>query len=323
MGRTERRRTHPRLRTSVRWWIADRTVPSLLLMALGALAALALVIAVLWMLTDSSRSSFGARLSNGKRLLGLSLAALRACFGTDNLQPEADSAAHQLLATVASITGSLVPAVLLSVVLIKMFTVQPVVWRRKASIQLAARSNSPAYARAHRESGQAVLAVRFYNYLLNVPMMDARAEAHLRYLEESPRDGLLAMYKRRLKVVGEDGELCNERVWCVVEQAAPFTLWIPIGAPVVSLPLQSLQGKDLHGLQGVCVLVRFRANVVGTGTVLSDERWFELGDDDLELGEFVPVEPGPASHPRNWAGWSGFDDLGPVGPPRDPTRPAS
>ena len=62
-------------------------------------------------------------------------------------------------------------------------------------------------------------------------MMDVHAEAHLRYLEESPRDGLLAMYKQRLKVVGEDGRLCDERVWCVVERAAPFTLWIPDRLP--------------------------------------------------------------------------------------------
>ena len=155
-------------RTSVRWWIAGRTVPALLLMTLGALTVLSVGIAVLWTLTDSS-SDPGARFSNRERLLDLSLTALRACVGTDNLAPETDSTAHQLLATVASVTGALVPAVLLSVVLIKMFTVQPVVWRRKASISLAARSNSQAYARAHRGSDQAVLAVRFYNHLLTWP----------------------------------------------------------------------------------------------------------------------------------------------------------
>ncbi|TRO64614.1 hypothetical protein [Streptomyces sp. IB201691-2A2] len=291
-------------------------------MTLGALTVLSVGIAVLWTLTDSS-SDPGARFSNRERLLDLSLTALRACVGTDNLAPETDSTAHQLLATVASVTGALVPAVLLSVVLIKMFTVQPVVWRRKASISLAARSNSQAYARAHRGSDQAVLAVRFYNHLLNVAMMDVHAEAHLRYLEESPRDGLLAMYKQRLKVVGEDGRLCDERVWCVVERAAPFTLWIPIGSPVGSLPLESLQGKELCGLQGARILVRFRAKAVGTGTELSDERWFELDGEDLELGEFVPVEPDLAGHVSAWAGWRGFDDLSPANPPEEPTRPAS
>jgi hypothetical protein len=315
-----RGRTHPRFRTSVRWWIAGRTVHALLLMTLGALAGLAVAIAAVWTLSESSSRSVGERFSDKEQLLDLSLTVLRACVGTDNLQPEPDSTPHQLLATLASVTGSLVPAVLLGIVLIKMFTVRPLVWRGKASVSLATMSHSPVFAQAHREGELAVIAVRFYQHLLNVDIKDARAEAHLRFLEESPRrDGLLALYKQRLKVVGEDGALCDERVWCVVEQTAPFTLWIPVGSAVDSLPLTSLQGKDLRGLRGVRILVRFSARAVGTGTELSDERWFSLDDESLELGQFVPVKPDLDVPVSAWEGWREFDALRPA----EPTRPAS
>ncbi|MFE9763548.1 hypothetical protein ACFYPC_03270 [Streptomyces sp. NPDC005808] len=304
----------------MRWWIAGRTVHALLLTALGGLAGLAVAIATMWTLTERSPRSVGVRFSDHEQLFDLSLTALRACVGTDNLQPEPDSTPHQLLATLASVTGSLVPAVLLGIVLIKMFTVRPLVWRDKASVSLATMSHSPVFADANRGGRRAVIAVRFYQHILNVDIMDARAEAHLRFLEESPRrDGLLALYKQRLKVVGEDGVLCDERVWRVVEQTAPFTLWIPVGSPVDTLPLTSLQGKDLRGLLGVRILVRFSARAVGTGTELNDERWFSLDDESLELGQFVPVKPDLELPVNTWEGWGEFDALR----PEDPTRPAS
>lgn len=315
-----RGRTHPDFRRSVRWWIAGRTVHALLLTTLGGLAGLAVAIATAWTLTEPSKRSIGSRFSDQERLLDLSLTALRACVGTDNLQPEPDSTPHQLLATLASVTGSLVPAVLLGIVLIKMFTVRPLVWRAKASVSLATMSSSPVFADAHRGSQLAVIAVRFYQHIANVDIMDARAEAHLRFLEESPRrDGLLALYKQRLKVVGEDGRLCDERIWCVVEQQAPFTLWIPVGAAVGTLPLTSLQGKDLRGLRGVRILVRFTARAAGTGMELNDERWFSLDDGNLELGQFVPVKPDLDLPVAAWEGWPEFDGLR----PEAPTRPAS
>lgn len=78
-------------------------------MTLGALAGLSVVIATAWTLTEHSSRSMAERFSNGERLFDLSLAVLRASVGTDNLSPEPDSTAHQLLATVASVTGSWCP----------------------------------------------------------------------------------------------------------------------------------------------------------------------------------------------------------------------
>lgn len=299
--------------------MADRTLPGLLLIALAGLVLLSALIAVGHVLAEELTGAGGHHLS-AMHLLNVTLQALRACIGTDSLPAEEDNITQQILSTLASVTGALVPAAVMALVVVKLFTVRSVVWRRKGSIARASLSNPPEFARAHQDSDEAVIAIRFYNPLLNVALMEAQAEAHLRYLDQRPLDGLLAMYKRRLKVVGEDGLPCNERVWSVVEHAAPFTLWIPVGAPVRSLPLETLQGKDLSRLRGVRLIVRFRAKVVGTGTELSDERWFRLEGEDMELGAFVPVEPDLNQPVRSWNGWEHFDDLRSAPPPDEVPR---
>ncbi|MER6436122.1 MULTISPECIES: hypothetical protein [unclassified Streptomyces] len=321
-----RGRTHPRFRTSVRWWIAGRTVHALLLMTLGALAGLSVVIATAWTLTEHSARSMAERFSNGERLLDLSLAVLRASVGTDSLSPEPDSTAHQLLATVASVTGALVPAVLLGIVLIKMFALRPFVWRQRASISHAWTADFPGYSRRHADSEDAIIAVRFYNRFDNLSVVDLRARAHLRYLERSPHDGSLVIYKQWLKVLDAQGEPADERYWLAVERGAPFTVWIPVQAPVPELPFRNIQGKDLTGSHGVKLLVRLTARTVGLGTEVADERWFDLEAGDFELGRFVPLQPDADRDVWRWEGWTDFDGLIPGPSPSgddDVTRPVA
>lgn len=295
-------------------------------MTLCALAGLAVVIAAVWTLTEHSARSVAERFSDGERLFDLSLTALRACVGTDNLEPEADSTAHQLLATLSSVTGSLVPAVLLGIVLIKMFALRPFVWRRRASISHAWTADFPSYSRRHAGSDDAIIAVRFYNRFDNLSVVDLHARAHLRYLQRSPHDGSLVIYKQWLKVLDAQGEPADERAWLAVERGAPFTVWIPVGAPVPELPFRHIQGNDLDASQGVKLLVRLTARTVGLGTEVTDERWFDLAAGDFELGRFVPLEPDLDKDVWQWRGWAGFDGLmppPPPGDPDDPTRPAS
>ncbi|MFD6918733.1 hypothetical protein ACFV99_00765 [Streptomyces sp. NPDC059944] len=308
-GRSADTRTHPRYRTSVRWWIAGRTVHALLLMTLGALAGLSVLVATAWTLTEHSPRSMADRFSNEEALLDLSLTVLRACVGTDNLEPEPDSTAHQMLATVASVTGALVPAVLLGIVLIKIVALRPFVWRRRASISHAWTADFPGYSRTNANSDDAIIAVRFYNRFHNLSLVDLRARAHLRYLERSPHDGSLVIYKQWLKVLDAQGEPAEERSWLAVERGAPFTVWIPVEAPVAELPFRRIQGKDLDGSHGVKLLVRLTARTVGLGTEVADERWFDLEAGDFELGRFVPLQPDLDKDVWHWEGWTEFDGL--------------
>ncbi|MFF2850588.1 hypothetical protein ACFVT5_30300 [Streptomyces sp. NPDC058001] len=326
---------HPRFRKSVRWWIAGHSVHALLLMTLGGLATLAVAIAVLWTLTEHSDRSLAERFTEPERIFDQSLAVLRACVGTDSLSPEPDSTAHQLLATVASVTGALAPAVLLGIVLIKMFALRPFVWRRRASISHAWTADFPGYARRHAESQDAIIAVRFYNRFDNLSVVDLRARAHLRYLERSPHDNSLVIYKKWLKVLDEKGEPADERYWLAVERGAPFTVWIPVDAPVPELPFTEIQGKDLSHSFGVKLLVRVTARTVRLGTEVADERWFDVDAGDFEKGRFVPLQPDFQRDVWQWTGWRDFDGLlPPVPSPRresagdasgedgEPARPA-
>lgn len=238
------------------------------------------------------------------------------------------SIAHQLLATLASVTGALVPAVLLGIVLIKLFALRPFVWRRRASVSHAWTADFPGYSRRHADSDDAIIAVRFYNRFDNLSVVDLRARAHLRYLEDSPHDGSLVIYKQWLKVLDAQGEPADERSWLAVERGAPFTVWIPVEAPVAELPFRRIQGKDLSRSSGVKLLVRLTARTVGLGTEVADERWFDLEAGDFELGRFVPLQPDLDKDVWQWEGWSDFDGPTHPGPDGDespgrPTRPAS
>ncbi|WOX22023.1 hypothetical protein [Streptomyces solicathayae] len=276
---------------------------------MGALLTLALVITVVWTLTERSPRSVRDRFADVEGLLNGTLTALRACVGTDNLAPHPDSIVQQLLATLASVTGAMVPAVVLGIVLIKLFALRPFIWRKRASISHAWSADFPGYAREHVDSDDAIIAVRFYNHLDNLSVVDLRARVHLRYLELSPHDGSLVVYKKWLKVLDEKGEPADERSWLAVERGAPFTVWIPVDAPVAALPVKEIQGKDLSRSVGAKLLVRLTARTVGLGTEVVDERWFDLDGDDFERGRFVPLEPDMNTDVWAWHGWARFDEL--------------
>lgn len=278
-------------------------------MALGALTGLALAIAVAWTLTEDSARGLGERFGDVAGLLDIALAALRACVGTDSLDPEPHNLSHALLATLASLTGALVPAVLLGIVLVKMFALRPFVWRRRASISPGRTADFPVAAGHDPE--HAVIAVRFYNHFDNLSVVDLRARAHLRYLESSPYDNSHVIYKKWLQVLDEKGERADERAWLAVERGAPFTVWIPVDAPLAALPLARIQGKDLSAATGVKLLVRLTARTVGLGTEVADEHWFDVsvGSDDFELGRFVPLRADPDADVWTWEGWARFDEL--------------
>ncbi|MGH3311686.1 MAG: hypothetical protein ACRDP3_14050 [Streptomyces sp.] len=265
------------------------------------------------MLTERSAQSVGDRMDDGSRLLNTALEALRACVGTADLEVQRNNTAHEVISTLASVIGAMVPATLLGIVLIKLFTVKPFVWRRRASISHSSTADFPGYARRYADSENAIIAVRFYNHLDNLNIVDLHARAHLRYLEVSPHDGTLVVYKKWLKVLDANGDPADERTWLAVERGAPFTVWIPVEAPARELPFREIQGKTLENVKGVKLLVRLNARAVGLGTEVVDERWFDLGTDDFEIGRFVPLSPDLETDVWSWEGWEGFDQLLPPG----------
>lgn len=280
-----------------------------MVMALAALVGLAALISILWTLAEPSARPVGERFGDGEGLVNLALQALRACVGTDSLSPDENSLTQGLLATAASVTGAMAPAVLLGIVLIKLFALRPFVWRRRASVSPARTGDFPPPDDGRAEHG--VIAIRFYNHFDNLTVVDLKARVHLRYLETSPFDGSRVIFKKWLDVLDEKGQRAEERSWLAVERGAPFTVWVPVDAVVTELPLTSIQGKDLAASVDAKLMVRLTARTVGLGTEVADERWFDLSAEagHFEIGRFVPLRADPARDVWRWVGWKDFDGL--------------
>lgn len=302
-------RGHPRFRTSLRWWIAERTVTGLFFLAIGGLVLVAAAMAVTLTLTLDSPRPQGERLGDWHELLMLTLQSLRACVGTDNLSPQEGNTAHEALSTVASVIGAIVPATLVGVVFIKMFSVRPFVWRRKVSLSYAHQADAREFAEAHVGRDERIIAVRFYNRMENLSIIDLTARVYLWYLRKSPHDGAPVFYKQPLRVLDQQGNPATERNWFVMDRGSPFTVWVPVEAAVPSLPITRIQGTDLEGAESVRMLVRLTAKAGGLGTDVFGERWFDLSGNDFELGRFAPLKPQVDADIRAWDGWRRFDDL--------------
>ncbi|MEV0493884.1 hypothetical protein [Streptomyces atratus] len=302
-------RGHPRFRTSLRWWIAERTVLGLFGLVIGGLVLLSAAMAVGLTLTLHSPRSQAERLGDSGHLLDLTLQSLRACVGTDSISPQEDNTAHEALSTIASVIGAIVPATLVGVVFIKMFSVRPFVWRRKVSLSYAHQADAREFAEAHVGRDERIIAVRFYNRMENLSVIDLTARVYLWYLRKSPHDGTPVFYKQPLRVLDQQGNVAQERTWFVMDRGSPFTVWIPVEAAVPSLPITRIQGTDLQGAESVRMLVRLTAKAGGLGTEVFGERWFDLGGEDFELGRFAPLKPQVDVDIRKWEGWRRFDEL--------------
>jgi hypothetical protein len=296
---------------SVRWWIAEQSAARLLLSALGALALFAAIVAVGQALTRRAPSGVSSRLGDAHGMVNAWLEALRPSVGSGDLQVQAGNTSQEALATVTSVVGSLVPAIAIGVVFIRLFSVRPFVWRSKAAVCLASECDFAEYAHAHQRSSDAMITVRFYNRFYKLAMVDLRCRVYLRYLARSV-DGSLVLRKVALKQLNGRGEPDEERSWPSLELGSPFTAWIPLDAPVPCLPVTAIQGHRVPDDPEVKLHVRLTAKIVGMGIEVVDERWFTLGAHDMEIGRFVPVRPAPGMAVRDWDGWQDFDEVRPL-----------
>jgi hypothetical protein len=297
-------RTQPTYEQSWRWWLAVQSASGLLISALLLLAAFALLITGVYELTRTD--------SAHPFLLIEWLTVFQAVLGGNALAAEADNPIHAALGAVTSVVGALAPALFIGVVFIRMFSVRPFTWRRTASISLASQADDPDYARRHARSADAIIAVRFYNRQHNMTIVDLRCQVYLRYLQPSAGDHSLVYVKVPLLVLDGKGEEKDERFWPSLEPWAPFTVWIPVGAPVPDLPFRVIQGKRIPNPADAKLLIRLTASAVGLGTEIVEEQWYDLNNPThFRLGRFFPIFPDAATKKKKeamkWPGWDRFD----------------
>lgn len=312
---------HPRFTTALRWWIADLPVGRMLATGLGGLLVYAMLGSAVYVATSEEPTSIGSRFSHGHRDLDTVLAMLRATLG-DPMSVQDDNTGQQLLADVTSLIGVLIPAIVIGVVFIRLFSISPFVWRSKVSICKASECDLEQYAKANGPREHGMMTVRFYNRFTNLAIADMTARVYLHYIAPSV-DHSDVFHKVAVRQLDGKGDLTLERVWPSAEQGAPFTVWIPLDCPVPPAPkspdtppdLVHLQDSEIGDKSEVKLLIRITGKVIGLGTDIIEERWYRLRgrDSEVELGRFVPVKPATDRHVRDWKGWDQFEEVLPAG----------
>jgi hypothetical protein len=285
-------------------WLARASVSRLITGLIGVLIALSLVCAALYVaLEDAGRPAEyrGDRF----RTVWLALASLRALLGVDDLPRQPDNAAHNILASIASLVGALVPALVLGVALIKLFATRAFQWRKHLNVCLAAELEGDLVDRVE-DGRHGYLAIRWYKRLSNLSVVDLRADAYMRCRATSTVDGSTMYRYQRLKVLTLDGDEAESCTWPETFSGMPFTLWIPLHAPLSDGAVKVIQGRELTGTDRE-VVVRLSGRVAGLMTELSDEHRYHLVN-DAQFGRFVPVEPDLNTPERRWRGWARFDE---------------
>ncbi len=310
---------HPRHRQSLRWRVAQASPLSLLAGGLASLLTLALVMA--WAYLAAETPDPAAPHSNRSfRVFRLALDCLRALLGMDTLQWQADNAVHQVLATVASVVGAVFPALVIGVAVVRLFTIRVFVWRTHVNVCLAADLDDEPMLPTG-DSPDAFLAVRWYKRLANLSLVNLKAEAYLSVRTVSAHDGSTLYRYQLLNVIGLDGVEARACVWPETFYGMPFTLWIPLNAPLVDDQVLEIQGRRLVDGDERELVVRLTASVaVGPTTQVSEEHRYHLSN-DLHVGRFVPVDPDLKTPVRSWPGWSEFDQLAQPPPVSDPVPP--
>lgn len=292
----------------MRWWIAGLPVSRLLTVGFGILFGYALVGAAVKIATSISPRSIGARFLDGSADLRAVLDTFRASLG-DPLPIDGSSTAQQLLATVTSVIGVFVPAIIIGVVFIRLFSISPFTWRKKIAICLESECDFDDYAAAHANSRNAMMTIRFYNRFTNLRIADMVCQVVVHYVAHSS-DNSRTFHKITLKQLDGDGVRANERRWPTAEQGAPFTVWIPVDAPVDELPLRTIQGRRVDDKREVKLLVRVTAKTAGLGTDIVEEHWYRLRDaESVELGRYMPIDVNPDKPIEQWGGWPEFEGL--------------
>src|SRR6266571_9059698 len=299
------RGSHPRHRGSLRWWVAQASVARVLVGSLLLLVVLSFGLAGLYLTTESRT---GPQLYHDRpaRVVWLALAALRALLGVDAFPRQEDNPAHEVLATSASLVGVVMPAIVIGIVIVRIFAVRVFEWRDHVSVCLAAELDGDLLAEVS-DQRHAFLAVRWYKRLSNVAVTTLRAEAYLRCRSISRIDGSTLYRYQRLDVLDLDGTSAMTCAWPETFSGMPFTLWIPLRAALDGGNIVEIQGRVLGKDDNRELVVRLSGRAARAAGQVSEERRYHLVD-DVQVGRFVPVEPNLAVPTRSWPGWRRFEE---------------
>jgi hypothetical protein len=305
--RTMRRKTHPFYRRSWRWWVAHQPAWKLFLWGVSLLAFLAVLLSALETLSAKATTGIYDRFFTTAFLVR-ALSMLRYLLGSDQYPTTPGNQADAVWSTIGEIVAVFVPALIVAILLIRIWSLNAFVWRRQASICLPWEVDEAAYRKEKEATEEGAIAVRFYKRLRGLQIWDLSCEAYLRFLETSPVDGNQIIRTLPLKVLGASGALASLRTWPLSSEGTTFTLWIPMNAPLDGRTVRSIQGFSITDSSLQALLIRTSGTVSGLGVRIADEKWYSLSPDAIQIGRFAKVAVNLKQNSRLWAGWPRFDE---------------
>lgn len=303
---SRRARRHPIHQQSWRWWVTSQPAWRLLLLLFGSLATLSCALATAQLLARPSPQGYGARFHAMPKL---SAAMFRALMGTGDFPDPDEGRLAPLLSTGAAALSLVLPALVIAVVFVRMYSIRGFVWRTSPSVCLPWEVDEDEYRREKEGTHHATIAVRFYKQLRHLAISDLHCEAYLRYLEPSRVDGSRLIRTHPLQVLGPNGVRVPSRVWPVSREGTTFTLWIPVDADLDDDgSLRTVQGVDIGNSHLHDLLVRVSGKVGGLGVEVYDEHWYALSRDHVQIGRFARVDVDLRRPSDQWSGWERFDE---------------
>lgn len=298
---------HPQYRTSWRWWLAEQPAWRLIISGLSIFALYAILLAALQITLTPSRQPIGYRLRIGVLIPRIS-AMFQAVIGVGIYPSVPRNHADALLAAITGVLALFVPALVIAVVLIRIWSVRAFIWRNQASVCLPWEVDDPVYSKEKSGTEDATIAIRFYKRLRGLSIIDLHCEAYLRFIEITPTDGTPLIKTIPLQVLSPAGERTTSRSWPISREGTTFTLWIPVDAPLDGNAVRTIQGFNINDSELQTLLVRVSGKVAGLGVDVADERWYSLNPESLQVGRFARVAVDLQRDPQNWEGWDRFEE---------------
>jgi cation transport regulator ChaC len=254
----------------------------LLLVFVAAMGATALVAAVLFSWIGRNSVPFWERLR-------LTLAAV--ADPGDLLRVDDESLLYYLVAVVVTLVGVILPVLVLGAFVFKLFQRDPLVWRRKFSLET--------------EKGGDIACFRFYNGT-TTPLVNVTVRALARI--DSPGRPRLRINNPLQFCLGD--QLVDSRFFATTEPAMPFTVRVPVEvlgtSPTVNGDTSVRIGDQAVTADRVEFLIVATGTEPETGTSFVSMHSYPMSSHSI-LGHFQEVDVDTAVPARQWQGWHNFD----------------
>lgn len=301
-----RSRRHPIHQQSWRWWVTNQPAWRLLALLFGTIAGMSGLLAAVHLLSVPRRTGWADGFGGYFPLLA---SMFRALLGSEDYPDPDASGLAPWLATGTAAVSLVLPALVIAVVFVRMYSIRGFVWRETPSICLPWEVDEDEYRRAKEGTHHATIAVRFYKQLRHLSISDLHCEAYLRYLEPSRVDGSRWIRTHPLEVLGPHGARTMSRLWPVSREGTTFTLWIPVDADLDDDgSIRTVQGVDIGDSSVHDLLVRVSGKVGGLGVEVYDEHWYRLSREHVQIGRFARVNVDLRQQSEDWSGWERFDE---------------